>query len=208
MSDGVPDQLDAELLLRAYAQGAFPMAEPDTGEIYWYHPDPRAILPLDRMHISRSLRKRVKQQPFEIRHNTSFRQVMTECAKPRKHEAESWIDQRFIDAYTDLHEMGFAQCVEAWENDELVGGVYGVSINGLFAGESMFSRRTDASKVCLVHLVEHLNQRGYQLLDVQFQNDHIAQFGVIQIPRDQYVQQLSDALNAQVSWQDSCTDTL
>ena len=158
------------------------------------------------MHISRSLRRRLRQQPFEIRQDTSFRQVMIECAKPRKHEAESWIDDRFIDAYTDLHEMGFAHCVEAWEDGELVGGVYGVSINGLFAGESMFSRRTDASKVCLVHLVEHLNQRGYELLDVQFQNDHIAQFGVIEIPREQYIQRLNAAIQAPITWQDICSE--
>lgn len=188
------------MLIHAYSQGYFPMAEPETGEIFWYHPDPRAILPVDAMHISRSLRRRLRQNTFKIRMDTVFESVMRECAKPRPNETDTWIDERLIVAYTQLHQMGHAHCVEAWQDGELVGGVYGVSINGLFAGESMFSRRTDASKVCLVHLVEHLNQRGYQLLDVQFQNKHIAQFGVIEIPRKQYLKRLQSALDADVCW--------
>lgn len=202
MPDESLPEFNAELLIRAYAQGAFPMAEPETGEIYWYHPDPRAILPLDGFHISRSLRKRVRSNCFEIRMDTSFRTVMQECAKPRNDDTLTWIDDRIIDAYTQLHKMGFAHSIEAWQNEQLVGGLYGVSINGLFAGESMFSRKTDASKVCLVHLVDHMKQRGLKLLDVQFQNPHIAQFGVIEISRDEYMQQLADALDADVNWLD------
>ena len=202
MSDDDSPQFNADLLIRAYAQGVFPMAEPGTGEIYWYHPDPRAILPLDTFHISKTLRKRVRSNIYEIRIDTVFSKVMQECAKPRSDESDSWIDQRIIDAYSELHDMGLAHSVEAWQNDELVGGLYGVSINGLFAGESMFGRQTDASKVCLVHLVEHLKQRGYSLLDVQFQNNHIAQFGVIEIPRAQYMQRLQDALESHTCWSD------
>jgi leucyl/phenylalanyl-tRNA--protein transferase len=204
MSEAGFDELDAQLLIRAYAQGLFPMAEPDSGEMYWYHPDPRAILPLDGMHISKSLRKRVRKGVFEIRMDTAFETVMQECAKPRRRDnQDTWIDDRFVTAYTELHHMGLAHSVEAWQADELVGGLYGVSLNGLFAGESMFSRRTDASKVCLVHLVDHLNARGFQLLDVQFQNKHIAQFGVIEIPRDDYLKRLTEALNADACWSDA-----
>lgn len=200
MSDEALPPFNAELLIRAYAQGAFPMAEPETGDIYWYHPDPRAILPLNDFHVSRSLAKRVRSGVFEIRKDTQFSTVMNQCAKPRSDEDQTWIDERIIDAYTELHQMGFAHSVEAWQDGELVGGLYGVSINGLFAGESMFSRKTDASKVCLFHLVEHLKQRDYRLLDVQFQNHHIAQFGVIEIPRDQYMLKLEDAMQIPTCW--------
>ena len=197
----IPD-FNAELLINAYAQGAFPMAEPDSGDIYWYCPDPRAILPLDGLHISRSLAKHIRRGEFEIRFDTAFRTVIQECAKPRAADNPTWIDQKIIDAYCQLHDMGLAHSVEAWQDEQLVGGVYGVSLNGLFAGESMFSRKSNASKICLVHLVKHLNQRGYQLLDVQFQNPHIAQFGVIEIPREQYFKQLEVALQTKVKWAD------
>ncbi|MBL4699768.1 MAG: leucyl/phenylalanyl-tRNA--protein transferase [Phycisphaeraceae bacterium] len=199
-----PNELEfnSQLLINAYSQGLFPMAEPQTGEIYWYCPDPRAILPLDQLRVPRSLRKRVKSNVFKIRYDTAFKEVMQACAKPRTTDDQTWIDDRIINAYCDLHHMGLAHSVEAWQGEQLVGGLYGVSLNALFAGESMFSRKTDASKVCLVHLVEHLNQRGYQLLDTQFQNDHIAQFGVIEIPKDEYMKQLDQAINTPVSWGD------
>lgn len=206
MSDEAIQNLDADILIRAYAQGYFPMSDPDSGDLFWYHPDPRAILPLDGMHVSKSLYKQVRRGIYEIRFDTCFTTVMRECAKPRGDDNLTWIDDRFINAYGQLHEMGLAHSVEAWYEGQLVGGLYGVSLNGLFAGESMFSLKADASKVCLYHLVDHLNERGYALLDVQFQNPHITQFGVIEIPRDDYLQRLEVALNKQVCWMDQIAD--
>lgn len=195
-------KFNADMLISAYAQGAFPMAEPDTGDIYWYCPDPRGILPLDGLHVSRSLARHIRRGEFEIRFDTAFETVMQACAQPREEDNPTWIDQRIIDAYCELHKMNLAHSVEAWQDNQLVGGLYGVSLNGLFAGESMFSRKSNASKFCLVHLVEYLNERGYQLFDVQFQNPHIAQFGVIEIPREQYFERLTIALETKVKWAD------
>jgi leucyl/phenylalanyl-tRNA--protein transferase len=171
------------------------MAHPELGgEIYWYAPDPRAIMPLEGFHCPTRLAKTVRRAPFEIRYNTAFREVMEACAAPRKIQKTTWISAGLIEAYCALHEQGFAHSVEAWQEDRLVGGLYGVSIAGLFAGESMFFRETDASKVCLVHLVERMKARGLTLLDVQFTNPHLEQFGVVEIPRDEYERRLGAAL--------------
>jgi len=185
--------MDIALLLNAYTQGLFPMAE-ENGDIYWYGPDPRAILPLDRFHVPRRLARAARQGRFEIRADTAFRRVMELCAAPAPGRATTWINDELIDAYTQLHQAGFAHSVEAWQDNKLVGGLYGVSVGGLFAGESMFSRKRDASKVALVHLVDRLRQGGFVLLDTQFVTPHLAQFGVTEIPRREYKRRLKAAL--------------
>ncbi len=193
----------AELVVRAYCAGYFPMARQRDGRggIDWYSPDPRALLPLDeRFKVRRSLAKRVKQRPYRITRDTAFAQVIRACAQPRPGAAETWISDQIITVYEDLHHAGLAHSVEAYDGDELVGGLYGVALGAAYFGESMFSRRPDASQLCLVHLVEHLRARGYHLLDVQFVNPHLAQFGVVETPRVRYLERLAEALGAGVSW--------
>ena len=175
------------------------MAE-DDGTIFWYDPDPRAIIPLDdRFHVSRSLQKTINKNQFEIKINQNFGQVMQHCAQRER----TWISDAFFKAYGDLHTHGFAHSVEAYFAGELVGGLYGVSINGLFAGESKFSLMRDASKVALVHLVERMRRRGMTLLDTQIQNDHISQFGSLEIPREEYKLMLGNALGQPLNFVDS-----
>jgi leucyl/phenylalanyl-tRNA--protein transferase len=188
-------------LLNAYAQGIFPMAH-STGQIYWYDPDPRAILPLDGLHIPRRLRQKINRHPYEIRFSSAFRTVMRRCAAPAPDRTSTWIDDTILNSYTALHQLGYAHSVEAWHDGEVVGGLYGVALRGLFAGESMFSRATDASKICLVYLVEQLRERGYTLLDVQYQTDHLARFGVVEISRDEYKRRLGEALLVDASFVD------
>lgn len=200
--------LTPRLLLSAYAQGWFPMGDPETGEIHWYSPDPRGHLPLEAFHVPDSLRKRARSGVFEIRFDTAFEEVMRQCARPRPAQGETWINEEIIAAYVQLHERGLAHSVEARREGRLVGGLYGVSIHAAFFGESMFSRPdlggTDASKVCLVALVEHLKARGYTLLDTQFVNEHLGQFGCAAIARDEYLHLLNEALRrAEVSWHNS-----
>lgn len=186
-------RLDPEQLLYAYAQGVFPMAHED-GQIFWYDPDPRAIIPLDHFHVPSRLARTVRQAPFEIHVDKAFRQVIELCAAPADGREETWISDEFIVAYSELHRLGFAHSVEAWQGEELVGGLYGVTLNSLFAGESMFSLARDASKVALVHLVRRLRRRSYLLLDIQFLTDHLAQFGAMEIPRERYRRLLRQAL--------------
>lgn len=162
--------------------------------VFWYDPDPRAILPLERFHVSRSLQRTVRKKRFDIRLNYAFTQVMEGCAAAAPGRESTWISPEFIHAYTRLHQMGFAHSVECWQEESLVGGLYGVSLNSLFAGESMFSRERDASKVALVYLVRRLRQRGFLLLDVQYQTPHLKQFGVVEISRNDYQRRLSAAL--------------
>ncbi len=173
------------------------MAEED-GTVYWYDPDPRTIIPLDGFHVSHSLARRLRRGGFAVRYDTAFRQVMAGCAEPAPGREETWISEEFIDVYSQLYEAGFAHSVETWMESELVGGVYGVSIGGLFAGESMFSRRTDASKIALAHLVERLKQKGFTLFDVQFTTEHLKRFGAVEIPRSQYKERLARALTLDV----------
>lgn len=199
------DQLTPELLVRAYCMGAFPMADGRGGRIGWYSPDPRAVIPLEvgGFKVTRSLRRRVAKGEYRITKDAAFDEVIRACAEPRADDAGTWINDAIIDTYAKLHQAGLAHSVEAWTHDdrpELVGGLYGVSLGGAFFGESMFYRATDASKVCLVALVEHLRAAGFSLLDVQFVNPHLEQFGVIEIPREQYIQQLEHALHMNVRW--------
>ena len=187
-------KIDPQLLISAYCQGVFPMAD-DDGTIYWYDPEPRAIIPLDRFHVSHRLARTVRHGGFEIRVDTSFRTVMQECATSAPGRTTTWISSELVDAYTDLHELGFAHSVEAWRDGQLIGGLYGVAVRGLFAGESMFSRERDASKVALVHLVERLRRGGFVLLDTQFVvGGHMLQFGTIEIQRAEYKRRLVQAL--------------
>lgn len=184
-----PEPLDANLLLRAYAAGIFPMAD-QRGRINWYAPDPRAILEHANLRRSRSLRATLRRQPFEIRIDTAFSAVMRACGE----RPATWLNEEFIYAYGLLHRHGFAHSVEAWRNERLVGGLYGVALGGLFAGESMFSHVTDASKVCLAALVDRLSSRGYLLHDVQFITPHLASLGATEIPRREYERRLALAL--------------
>lgn len=183
--------LTPALIDRAYRQGIFPMAD-DDGTILWYSPDPRAIIPLEpeAFHVPRSLRQTIRQGRFEIRIDHDFAGVMAGCAD----RTETWISAAITRVYGAMHRQGWAHSVEAWQEGHLVGGLYGVSLGGAFMGESMFSRATDASKVCLVALVERLRARGYTLLDSQFHTPHLARFGLRLIPRRVYLDRLADAL--------------
>lgn len=186
-------QLSPELLLQAYSQGVFPMGD-DDGSIYWYDPDPRTIIPLDNFHCPRSLARRVRKGDYEIRYSSAFREVMEACAAPAEDREKTWITPPILDVYCELHDYGFAHSVETWVDGEMVGGLYGVTLRGLFAGESMFSHATDASKIALVHLVERLRTQGYILLDTQFTTPHLARFGAVEIPQQEYKQRLTRAM--------------
>lgn len=182
--------LTPEVLVAAYAQGIFPMDV--DGQIQWFSPDPRAILPLDAFHVPDTLRRLCNQGKFEIRINERFREVMECCAARRE---GTWISAEIVAAYTRLHELRLAHSVEAYRDGELAGGLYGVALGGAFFGESMFHRRRDASKVALVHLVRRLRDRRYRLLDVQFTTPHLERFGAVEIPRAEYLRRLAAALN-------------
>ena len=175
----------------AYRHGIFPMADERSGEVLWFRPDPRAVIPLDGFHVSRSLARTLKRGRFEIRADTDFEGVMRGCAdRPEG----SWIDDRFIAVYGALHRGGKAHSVEAWREGRLVGGTYGLALGGAFMAESMFHRETDASKVALAALVQHLTERGFTLLDVQYLTPHLASLGAIEIPRAEYEARLAKAL--------------
>src|SRR3989442_6376844 len=198
MKNKVPESLDPILVINAYAQGIFPMAD-HLGKIRWFAPDPRAILEHENLYVPRSLRATLRKRIYDVRIDTDFETVMRRCAE----REDTWINESFISTYTQLHYAGLAHCVEAWKNGELVGGLYGVALGGAFMGESMFSRATDASKVCLVALVEHLKARGYILHDTQFTTPHLLTLGVTEIPRKAYEQRLRHALQLQCTWNDS-----
>ncbi len=166
------------------------MADPKTGEIGWYSPDPRAIFPLDEFKIFRSLRLTIKKGIFDIRINTRFEDVMRGCARRN----ETWISEEIICSYVRLHKLGFAHSVEAWKGGRLAGGLYGVAIGGAFFGESMFSEERDASKTALVALVERMKARGFQLLDTQYVTPHLARFGAREISRNEYLKRLRAAI--------------
>jgi len=205
-----PDRPHADLLLWAYRRGMFPMAaprgradpRPAERRLDWYSPDPRGIIPLEGFRTPASLRRIVRRSDFDIRSDTGFERVIRACAAPRRRGG--WINERLIEAYVELHRRGAAHSIEAWRGDALVGGLYGVHIGGAFFGESMFIRPelggTNASKVCLVHLVRWLRRRGFALLDTQFRNRHLEQFGCIEVPREQYLAELSRAVDLPVTW--------
>jgi len=193
--------LTPELLLTAYRGGIFPMAEPDqNNRVYWFSPDPRAILPLDAFHCPKNLLRVVRGNRFMVTVDRAFPEVMRACSEPRPDAAKSWISEEFIQVFTELHRLGFAHSMECWLEGALVGGLYGVSVGGAFMGESMFHRATDASKVALYHLVERLRHRGFVLLDVQFTTPHLLRFGVIEIPREEYETRLAAAIQLPVTF--------
>jgi leucyl/phenylalanyl-tRNA--protein transferase len=189
--------LSPELLLYAYASGVFPMANDRfDSTIHWIEPRRRGILPLEAFHVPRSLRKVVRQARFEIRVDSAFAQVIGACAASRPERPRTWLNDELLELYCALHERGFAHSVEAWAEDRLAGGVYGVSIGAAFFGESMFTRRRDASKVALVELVERLRAGGYRLLDTQFVTDHLRRFGAMEVSRPAYRALLREAIEA------------
>ena len=185
-----PKTIEPDFLLMAYCNGYFPMAEPESGEIHWYSPDPRGVFDLKEFHIPRSLSLTVKKKHFEVVIDREFEEVMRRCGG----REETWISEDLVQSYVKLHRLGFAHSVECWRENKLVGGLYGVSIAGAFFGESMFSLERDASKVALVHLVDRLKERGFQLLDTQFLTPHLARFGAREIPRMEYLERLEKAL--------------
>ena len=185
-----------ELLLRAYSMGLFPMAESaDDPDLFWVEPEVRGVIPLDDFHVPRRLQRTLKLAPFEIRFDTAFPEVMRACAESVPGRKTTWINDTILELYGSLHRLGHAHSVEAWRDGRLVGGLYGVSLRRAFFGESMFSRETDSSKICLVHLVERLKARGFVLLDTQFTTAHLKTFGAVDVPRDAYYDMLDQALD-------------
>ncbi len=178
-----------DMLLNAYAQGVFPMGH--EGGIQWFSPERRGLIPLDgRFHIPHGLKRALKRRPFEVRIDTAFRETMLACAD----REETWIDETILESYCALHELGFAHSVECWDDEGLQGGLYGVELPGVFFGESMFSRKTDASKIALVALVERLRARGFRLLDTQWMTGHLRQFGGYELSRGRYHSALAAAM--------------
>lgn len=192
MSGNPPDfdrVIPVQTLLDAYSRGIFPMAE--HGEILWFSPEMRGLIPLDdRFHISKNLLRTLKRKPFEVRWDTAFKDVVAACAD----RESTWIDPTILKSYHEMHRMGYAHSVECWDEEGLQGGLYGVSLGGAFFGESMFSRKTDASKVALVELVRRLRELDYELLDTQWMTPHLRQFGGYEIPRDEYLTRLQKAM--------------
>jgi leucyl/phenylalanyl-tRNA--protein transferase len=188
-------RIPTDLLLKAYASGVFPMAESAIDpEVFWVRPESRGVVPLDAFHIPKSLRKTIARALFEIRINSDFPGVIDACAEQRDVRPSTWINAPIREAYIELHRIGHAHSVEAWRDGRMVGGLYGVTMGAAFFGESMFSTQTDASKVCLAHLVERLRQRGFVLLDTQFTTEHLKRFGAIDVPRRSYEKLLAEAL--------------
>ena len=186
---GVGADLEPGTILAAYRAGLFPM--PVEGVLGWWSPDPRGVLPLDRLCVTRSLRRSCRR--FDVRVDTACVEVIAACADPGR--ANGWISEGIQRAYTELHRLGWVHSVEAWTDGELAGGLYGVAVGGLFAGESMFHHRTDASKAALVALVSLLADGGATLLDVQWRTPHLARLGVVEIPRAEYLSRLADAVS-------------
>lgn len=199
------DRARLAALLGMYRQGWFPMAEPDTGKVRWVQPRMRGVIPLDeRFHVPRTLAATVRSGRFEIVHDRAFGEVIRACAQAGKGREDTWLTPEIIDAFELLHRAGLAHSVEAWREGRLVGGLYGVALGRVFCGESMFSRPAlggrDASKVCLVHLVEHLRRRDFVLLDAQLSNPHLEQFGMEEMPREGYLRVLAEHGAERVAW--------
>ncbi|MCA9246878.1 MAG: leucyl/phenylalanyl-tRNA--protein transferase [Planctomycetales bacterium] len=193
--------LSVDWLTDAYRHGIFPWPVfEDENLLAWWSPDPRAIIPLDGLHVSRRLRRVVRSGKFQVTSNRDFAAVVEACATVDDRRDNTWITRAMKDAFCEYYRAGFGHSVEVWCDGQLAGGVYGVAIGGLFAGESMFHYETDASKVALVHLVAHLNRRGYRLFDIQQLTAHSARMGAIEIPRTRYLQQLSEAVDLPVSF--------
>jgi len=193
LAHGAPPVLTPDLLLQGYAAGIFPMADSrDSPDLHWIDPPQRGVFPLDRFHMARSLRRRIRGAPFTVTFDRDFTGVVRGCAE----RDETWINATIFDLYTALHGAGRAHSVELWEGAVLIGGVYGVTIGAAFFGESMFSRRTDASKVALTYLIDRLRVGGFVLFDTQFLTPHLASLGAIEIPRHRYLRHLAHAIRA------------
>lgn len=187
--------IDLNILLRAYAMGIFPMADSRTDpEIFWVEPKKRAILPLDELHLSRSLRKTIRSDRFRVTADKDFHAILRACAEPTAERPESWINGPIEEACLTLFRMGYAHSIECWLDDRLVGGLYGISLGRAFFGESMFSRETDASKVALAWLVARLKAGGFELLDCQFMTDHLRSLGAVEVSQARYLSLLDGAL--------------
>lgn len=191
------DRFDTTDLLNCYRRGVFPMADSRQDmRLFLMDPDVRGVLPLNHFHVPKRLRKTMRQNPFRVTVDTAFNRVIEACAEPHDTRPATWINDAILNLYGALHRQGHAHSVECWSDDsQLVGGLYGVSLGGVFFGESMFSRATDASKIALVHLVARLKIGGYQLLDAQFHNPHLEQFGLEEISREVFRARLADALS-------------
>ncbi|MCB9993926.1 MAG: leucyl/phenylalanyl-tRNA--protein transferase [Hyphomicrobiaceae bacterium] len=190
-----PTELSADLILRAYMAGIFPMADgADDPDLFWVSPERRGIIPLDGLHVSKSLRKAIRATPFEIVVDRDFDQTIANCATKGTERDTTWINATIRRLYGELFERGFCHTVEVWDGAEMVGGLYGIALGGAFFGESMFHTRTNASKMALVHLVDRLNAGGFRLLDTQFLTDHLASLGAIEISRAEYELRLTNAL--------------
>jgi leucyl/phenylalanyl-tRNA--protein transferase len=190
-----------ELILRAYQAGIFPMAEDASSEdLFWVSPQLRGIIPLDRTHISRSLRKTLRTHPYSVRVDTNFAATIEGCATAGTERETTWINGTIRDLYGELFRRGFAHTVEVWDGEALVGGLYGISMGAAFFGESMFHRKTDCSKIAMAHLLDRLKAGGYRLLDTQFLTDHLRTFGGIEIPREEYELRLADGLTHEADW--------
>lgn len=190
-------------VLHAYAQGAFPMADArESVETYWLDPENRGVIPLETFHVSRSLKKFMKSCMYKVTMNTAFHAVIKACAEiSRKDEGDTWINNEIELWFLALHHAGHAHSIEVWDaENNLIGGVYGLAQGGCFNGESMFSHKTNASKIALVYLADHIKKRGFTLLDTQFVNDHLTQFGCLEIPREEYLRQLQSALELDVTF--------
>lgn len=191
------ERLTPEILLKGYASGVFPMAESrDNPEIFWVDPQRRGILPLDGFHVSRSLARTIRQKPYKIRINSDFSATVQGCAD----RIETWINDEIFELYKELHNLGFAHSLEVWDDEELVGGVYGVALGGAFFGESMFSTRRDASKIALAYLVDRLRKSGFALFDTQFVTGHLLSLGAREISRKDYRKQLFAALRVDANF--------
>lgn len=192
MHSPFPAPIPTEMLLLAYRSGIFPMADRrDDPEVFWVEPKDRAIIPLDRFHASKSLRKAIAKETFRVTIDEAFDEVIEACAKPRKDHPESWISDRIIASYRNLHRAGYAHSIECWEEDQLVGGLYGVCFDQVFCGESMFSERSNASKIALAWLVSLMRRAGYRLLDCQFMTDHLRTLGAVEITQKHYLEGLA-----------------
>lgn len=190
-------ELTPDLLLSAYQQGVFPMSETrDSPDVFWVDPRHRGVIPINKFHISSSLRRSILRETFQIGVNTTFADVVRGCAN----REETWINDTIFELYLELHKAGFAHCVDVWKDGNLVGGVYGVTIGGAFFGESMFSTETNASKTALAYLVDRLKLAGFVLFDTQFITDHLASLGAQEIPRKSYHQQLKEALRLEADF--------
>lgn len=196
MSQKVP--LTPVLLLRAYANGIFPMASSRRGgDVHWFAPDPRAVIEFADFVPGRHFRRLMRVHPYEVRINSAFRRVIEACAAPRRHDRETWISPELIDVYTRLHEMGFAHSVEAWHEGTFAGGLYCVQIGAAVMGESMVSLQPDASKVCLLTLMQRMRERGFELLDTQYITPHLRRFGAVEISRKEYERRLKAAISTE-----------